>query len=195
MQQISCGFAHVEDLRNGYEHLAPKGTVLQLANPRMDALLGLLDQLPDRKVIIWCRFQHDVEAVTERLRKDDHATLMFYGPMSDKDRSYAKDAFVNLPFPHARYLVATPDSAGRGLDGLQKGCSHAIYYSNSFNAIARWQSEDRIHRIGQRETASYFDLIARGSPDRAILRNLRAKKDLSALVLDDLRRIIEGEDQ
>jgi hypothetical protein len=192
MQQIACGFARVEDLRNGYDAIAPEGTIIRLSNPRMDALLELIGQLDGRKVIVWCRFQHDVEQVHLHLDRIAPARK-FFGPMGDAERSISKNRFINDPA--TRFLVATPDSAGRGMDGLQKGCSHAIYYSNSFNAIARWQSEDRIHRIGQRETASYFDLIARGSPDRAILKNLRAKKDLSALVLDDLRRIIEGEDQ
>ena len=155
----------------------------------MDALLELLDQLVDRKVVIWCRFQYDVEQVAKTL--GGYAkTCRIYGPMTDSERYINKTRFIDNP--DYKYLVATPDAAGRGLDGLQKGCSHAIYYSNSFNAIARWQSEDRIHRIGQHATASYFDLIARGSPDRAILKNLRAKKDLSSLVLDDMRKIIEG---
>jgi len=181
MQQISCGFARLSET-----------DTTPIVNPRMDALFSLLDQMPDRKVVIWCRFQYDVELVTAKLNMERAPAMCIYGPMSDGARSMAKTQFIE--YPDIRYLVATPDAAGRGLDGLQKGCSHAIYYSNSFNAIARWQSEDRIHRIGQNATASYFDLIARGSPDRAILKNLRAKKDLSNLVLDDIRKIIEGEE-
>jgi SNF2 family DNA or RNA helicase len=185
MQQISCGFARISpDLG------LPECATIPIANPRMDALLGLIDQLPDRKVVIWCRFQHDVESVVRALRTRPGSVCWIYGPMPQESRDISKNRFINDPA--YKYLVATPDSAGRGLDGLQKGCSHAIYYSNSFNAIARWQSEDRIHRIGQHATASYFDLIARGSPDRAILRNLRDKKSLSELVLGDMRKIIEG---
>ena len=189
MQQIACGFARVSN-DPAFEDLIPDNGLVNLANPRMDALLDLIGQLGDRKVVIWCRFQHDVRTVWKELSELAGAT-MIYGPVGDHDRHIRKAMFIENS--DCRFLVATPDAAGRGLDGLQKGCSTAIYYSNSFNAIARWQSEDRIHRIGQHATASYFDLIARGSPDRAILANLRAKKDLSSLVLDDLRRIIEGE--
>lgn len=181
MQQISCGFArHTDGMTT---QSAP------LDNPRFTTLIDLLHQLQDRKVVIWCRFQYDVELIASGL---SGTAVKFYGPMSDRDRRDSKEMFCNMQ--SIQYLVATPDAAGRGLDGLQKVCSHAIYYSNSFNAISRWQSEDRIHRIGQTLTASYFDLIARGSPDRAILKNLRAKKDLSKLVLDDMRKIIEGKD-
>ena len=179
MQQISCGFAVVDGER-----------AHELANPRMDVLLDLLNQLGDRKVVVWCRFRHDVEAICRALPEGAHVRI--YGPSSAAERVEAKRFFIDDP--ETRYLVATPDAAGKGMDGLQHVCSTAVYYSNSYNAILRWQSEDRIHRIGQQGTASYFDLIARGSPDKAILKNLRNKKDLSTIVLDDLRRIIEGKD-
>lgn len=179
IQQISCGFAVVGGER-----------AHELENPRMNTLMDLLNQLGDRKTVIWCRFRHDVEAICNVLPQDTHAKI--YGPSSAAERVDAKRFFIDDP--KIQYLVATPDAAGKGMDGLQHVCSTAIYYSNSYNAILRWQSEDRIHRIGQQGTASYFDLIARGSPDKAILRNLRNKKDLSTIVLDDLRKMVEGKE-
>jgi SNF2 family DNA or RNA helicase len=184
MQQISCGFARVGDSEDEPE------TVELAKNPRTEALFELLDQMPDRKVIIWCRFRQDVRNIKGLLGAD---AVTIFGDDLAGDRYLSKTRFIEDP--DVQYLVATPDAAGKGMDGLQNACSTAIYYSNSYNAILRWQSEDRIHRIGQKTTASYFDLIARGSPDKAILKNLRAKKDLSTLVLDDLRRIIEGKDE
>ena len=178
MQQVSCGFAPGED------------AIVPIENPRLDALRELLEQFGEHKVIVWCRFRNDVAAIWKKLGV---AAMPFYGAMNDGARAFSKRAFVNDPL--CRYLIATPDAAGRGLDGLQQVCSRAIYYSNSFNAIARWQSEDRIHRIGQEATASYIDLIARGSPDRHILANLKAKKSLSELVLDDIKAIIRGDDE
>ena len=175
MQQISCGFA-------------PGEVSVPIENPRMAALKELLEQYGDHKVVIWCRFRHDVEHVASQLEN----AARIDGSMSDKARSDAKALFIGEPL--FRYLIATPDAAGRGLDGMQHVCSRAIYYSNSFNAIARWQSEDRIHRIGQNQTASYIDLVARGSPDRHILANLKAKKSLSELVLDDIKAIIKGDE-
>jgi hypothetical protein len=179
IQQISCGFAVVGGER-----------AHELDNPRMTALLDLLEQLGDRKSVVWCRFRHDVDAICKALPHGSHTKI--YGPASAAERVDAKRFFIDDP--KVQYLVATPDAAGKGMDGLQHICSTAIYYSNSYNAILRWQSEDRIHRIGQQGTASYFDLIARGSPDKAILRNLRNKKDLSNIVLDDLRKIVEGKE-
>jgi hypothetical protein len=86
-----------------------------------------------------------------------------------------------------RWFVANPASAGTGTDGLQKVCQNAVYYSNSFNALDRWQSEDRIDRFGMIGPASFVDIIATRSIDRPILANLRAKKDMSDLTLDQIR--------
>ena len=82
------------------------------------------------------------------------------------------------------------------IDGLQKACSTVIYYSNSFNAGERWQSEDRTHRHGTTKHVVYYDLIAkgRGSIDRRILGNLRNKKNLSDLTLDELKEMLSEQD-
>ena len=173
ISQISCGFA------------ASNGALKPLeTNPRLEALEELLSHL-DNKVIIWCRFRFDIRSVSELLGE---RCVVMYGETPERERIHNKRLFIETDIP---YLVATPETAGQGLDGLQTVCENAIYYSNGYNAIARWQSEDRIHRLGMRGAASYYDLVGRGSPDRAILRNLRDKKTLSTLVLDDMKELIK----
>jgi superfamily II DNA or RNA helicase len=174
MQQISNGFAIDEN-----------ETMHTLDNPRMDALLDLRRQISGQ-AIIWCRFKEDVRLVCRAIGP---GAVTIYGEDNQQARAEAKESFLK---GDATDLVATPGAAGKGVDGLQKVCSTAIYYSNSYNAIDRWQSEDRIHRIGMGGTATYFDLIGRGSPDRAILANLKRKKDVASLVLDDIKQIMES---
>lgn len=178
-QQIVNGFAVPLD----GDPTAPQPLA---ANPRLDALKNLLEQLDRAPVIIWCRFHYDIAAVCNAL--PGRYARIYGGVTSEREREQEMAKFIDGT---AQYLVASPDTAGRGFDGLQDRCSTAVFYSNSFNAVARWQAEDRIHRIGQRQPAMYYDLIARGSPDRLVLRNLRDKKTLSANVLDDVRTFIE----
>lgn len=175
IQQISNGFAVSED----------DGKIIPMKqNPRMDALVSLRRSIQG-KVVIWCRFKEDVRRILSRY--PDAVTI--FGENDGNERAQAKKAFIE---GNATELIATPGAAGKGVDGLQKVCSDAIYYSNSYNAIDRWQSEDRIHRIGMKGAASYFDLIARGSIDRAILANLKKKKSISELALGDIVEIMEG---
>ena len=45
------------------------------------------------------------------------------------------------------------------------------------------QSEDRAHRIGQRNTVTYVDLIAEGTIDEKIVKSLRAKLNIASQVM------------
>lgn len=173
IQQVSNGFVTTED-----------GSVRTIDNPRLDALKQLRKDI-NGPVVIWCRFKQDVEIVNETFKG---TSTKYYGPTTSSERKEAKEAFMR---GEVGELIATAGAAGKGVDGLQTVCSSAIYYSNSFNAIDRWQSEDRIDRIGSGGTSSYFDLIGRGSADRGILRNLRHKKDISTLALSDLQQIMD----
>ena len=63
-----------------------------------------------------------------------------------------------------------------------------IYYANDFNLETRIQSEDRCHRIGQRNPVTYIDLIADGTIDEKIVKALRDKIDIGAKVLGEEAR-------
>jgi SNF2 family DNA or RNA helicase len=171
-QQISCGFIQTED------------GIIELANPRLEALMDLLSQRTG-KIIIWCRFHKDVENICKRLGA---ASVHYYGPTKPEDRELALRLFMD-PCSDVDYLVATAPTAGTGLN-LQGLCHTNVYYSNSFNAIDRWQSEGRTYRDGTIHPVTYFDLVAQGSMDRRILKSLRDKKSISDLTLDDYRKII-----
>jgi hypothetical protein len=177
LQQITCGIFTDNE---GVTHRLND-------NPRMDALRDVLDTRGG-KTMIWARFTDDIEAIMNVLGT---SAVSYYGATRDDDRALAKRRFLDAS-SGINYFVSNPQAGGVGLDGFQNVCRNAIYYSNSYNAIDRWQSEDRIHRMGQEMKVMYIDLICRGSVDRKILANLRAKKSLSDLVLDDIRRILEA---
>jgi SNF2 family DNA or RNA helicase len=177
LQQISCGFLPLDD-----------GSIRHLPNPRMSELKNIIEQR-DGKIIVWCRFNIDVELVRSELGAE---AVTYYGKTTPDQRSDAIRRFMDPNSP-VRFLVASPEAAGTGLN-LQGNCNTNIYYSNSFNSLARWQSEGRTWRDGTVGTVFYFDLIARKSPDAKILANLREKKNISDMTLDDFRKLLEMED-
>jgi len=177
IQQISCGFLPKDD-----------GTIMMLPNPRLEELVTILDQRSG-KAIIWCRFNRDIETVKKKLGP---SAVDYYGGTSPSDRDKNKKAFLN-PESSVLYLVASPEAAGTGLN-LQGLCKTNIYYSNSFNSLARWQSEGRTWRDGTTDTVTYFDLVARKSPDAKILANLTNKKSISDLTLDEYRKLFDAEE-
>lgn len=180
----------IQQISNGYT-IDEFGKLHELPNPRLKTLTEFRKQISG-PLIIWCRFKEDVKIVHEAFKQ---TSVTYHGPDNDAARKKSKDAFL---LGKASEIIATAGAMGKGVDGLQRVCGDAVYYSNSYNAIDRWQSEDRIDRIGMVGSSSgggssaFFDLIARGSTDRAILANLKRKKDISGIVLgDNLKEIIE----
>lgn len=175
IQQASNGFLATA---NGYADFG--------VNPRLDALEEILAGY-EGKTIIWARFVRDIQLIAERLDRLGIQHVEYYGATSDKARDEAVKQFLAPGGP--RVFLSNPQAGGVGLN-LQGECRHAIYYSHSFNAIDRWQSEDRIHRIGTVGSVVYTDMIANGGIDRVILANLKQKKGLSELALADLVAVI-----
>jgi hypothetical protein len=175
LQQIACGFVVDED-----------GTTQKLDNPRIDLLESLDDDIGRKeKKIVWCRFKEDYVNLKTLFGS---RAVDYVGHTSDEDRKLNKGLFLDKN-SGKDILISNPSSGGTGLN-LQGECAYAIYYSNSYNAIHRWQSEDRIHRIGTYKTCHFIDLIASRTVDNRIQQNLRQKKDFSQLVLDDIRKMI-----
>ena len=205
LQQISNGFLKVEDSDSAQKLFPTKrhlkslpqlkqvkdGLIRDLfyksSNPRVRALKEVLDDIGSKPVIIWCRFRWDVEMVQRTFPKD---SVLLYGGLTTLEREVNVRTWLD---GDKRLLISTPNTGGTGLNLQVGGCQHAIYYSNSEHYILRAQSEDRIHRIGSTgEHIIYYDLNAKGSRDMAILANLRAKKSLSDLVLDDYLSELES---
>ena len=182
IQQIANGFLMDDD--KNINRLFPAGK-----NPRIIALKECLEAT-EGKVVIWARFIEDINQI-KALLGDECVT--YYGATSDKDRTAAIESFLSEEPDSPKYFVSNPAAGGVGLN-LQGQCRRAIYYSNSDNSIERWQSEDRIHRIGVTGGVVYTDIVAVGSTDAKILNNLRAKKAVSAMALGDIRSWLEEEE-
>lgn len=182
LQQVVLGYLPYVD--------ADGETVVEtFADDRLQVLLDIVEQV-NGPVIIWSRFRNDIKRVTAALQKvyGKHSVVEYYGATKDKERAANKQAFITW---QARFFNSNPSAGGVGTDGLQRaGCQTVIYYSNSFNALHRWQSEDRTHRQGTRGTVTYFDIIGIKTVDLSILGNLRAKKSISDLTFDEIRSLI-----
>jgi SNF2 family DNA or RNA helicase len=64
-----------------------------------------------------------------------------------------------------------------------------VYFSNDYSAEARWQSEDRAHRIGQTKTLTITDLTIPRTLDEKILSLLKGHKDMADLFKGDAKQL------
>jgi SNF2 family DNA or RNA helicase len=172
LHQICCGHLPVEG-----------GGVVALPHHRLDELMHILDETSGR-VIIWATYRHDIHAIEAAIASvyGREAVVSYFGDTGEEARSFARDAFQDPASP-VRYFVGQPRTGGYGL--TLTAASAVIYYSNSFDLEIRLQSEDRAHRIGQTQSVTYIDLMARGTVDERIVEALRAKLSLAGQVLGD----------
>lgn len=157
-----------------------EATPVDKTNPRLTALITDLEHQPG-KAVIWCRFRHEARAIMDALNARKNTTgrgaVGYFGDIPKDERWPNALAFQDCD-PDAFYMVATPDTAGRGLDFYKAESSR--YYSRSFNYEHRSQSEDRMHRHGfEGETALYVDYVVPGTIDDKIADALQNKDALA----------------
>jgi len=160
-----------------------RGDIYSFKNcPKMKELLSILEEATG-KCIIWATYVHNIENIKQTLG-DLHgkdSVVSIYGKDSVDLR---KDAVEN--FQHndrCRFLVGNPSTGGYGL--TLTAARNVIYFSNSYNLEVRKQSEDRAHRIGQKNKVNYIDLIVPNSIEMMIISALKRKVKLSAQTLGE----------
>jgi SNF2 family DNA or RNA helicase len=145
---------------------------------RIKALTDVIENvLPTEKVIIFCRFKEDVRRIMETLGPEQ--CVQYHGGVHEDARLENVRLFQESP-TH-RFFVAT-DAAARGL--TLTAATQVIYYSQGFSLEKRLQSEDRAHRIGQKKTVVYTDLVAKGTIDEKVIQALLSKKNIADMVMN-----------
>jgi hypothetical protein len=176
LQQILCGRVYEQP-----SDLEEPPFAKPISSNRIKTLTEWIEaNSQDEQLVIWCRFIDDILDVEKALLAMGRKPVTYYGATTDDAREAAKRAFVR---GDASDFIGNPSTAGMGLDGLQRAAERAIYYSSSFNREHRWQSEDRIHRLGMRGTAWYGDMIAPGTVDRMILNSYKETEELIESVM------------
>jgi len=157
------------------------GELVEIKDNRLDELMSCLEEMKG-KAIIWSRFRYDIIRIKNALNKKygNGKAVDYFGDTSDDDRVEAVDRFQN---GDALFFVGNPQTGGYGL--TLTAAQNVIYFSNSFDLAVRMQSEDRAHRIGQRNTVTYVDLIAEGTIDEKIVKSLRAKLNIASQVMGE----------
>lgn len=178
MQQVLCGRYYERVEVEGEEEVYAQEPRLIPSN-RPEALLNLLEQ-HDGQAVIWARFREDIDDIVNAVGGVGRVTI-YDGRTNDDERKQSVEAFKRGDID---YFVANPAAGGTGVDGLQV-CQNAFYYSNSYNAETRWQSEGRTYRLGQQGSPLYVDLVVSNSVDTMILDNLKAKRDLGKAIMDN----------
>ncbi len=171
LQQITCGHFVADD-----------GTTQEIDSNRLDELMDVLEEV-EGKALIWCHWQKDVQIIKEAILKEygPGSVVDYYGLTPQDQRQKNKDAFQNDS--KVRFFVGTPQTGGYGL--TLTAANTVIYYSNGYDLEKRIQSEDRAHRIGQKKSVTYVDILAEDTVDEKIVKALRKKINIASKVMGE----------
>lgn len=164
---------------------------------RIDGPTPKLDLFKDRvatilaqgaSVIVWARFHAEIDDIVAALKENEQARVVqYHGRIDEKERHAAIDAFQN---GEANVFVGQQQAGGSGI--TLTAATYMIYYSNDFSLRNRLQSEDRAHRIGQKNNVTYIDLTGIGTIDERIVAALRAKEEIADIITGDGARLLPG---
>ena len=171
LHQITCGHFTADD-----------GTIQDIPNNRLKELLDVLSEM-EGKAIIWAHYQHDVKNIIREVVKiyGEGSIVDYYGLTPQDERDINRKKFQSDP--RCRFLVGTPSTGGYGI--TLTAANTVIYYSNGYDLEKRLQSEDRAHRIGQKKSVTYVDIIAEDTVDEKIVKALRDKINIASQVLGE----------
>jgi SNF2 family DNA or RNA helicase len=156
LQQITCGHFTADD-----------GGTQPIANNRITELMDVLEET-EGKAIIWAHYQYDITAIINALTPQEER--------QPNIKRFQDD-------PECRFIVGTPSTGGYGI--TLTAANTVIYYSNGYDLEKRLQSEDRAHRIGQKKSVTYVDLMADDTVDEKIVQALRKKINIASEVLGE----------
>lgn len=152
---------------------APDG-ILQLHSAKTDELLSLLSgDLKGEKVVVWFRFNAELDAVCKTLHEKGFTTRIIKGEVPPIVRGQILEQFNSTAEGSPQILLAQLACAKYGVDASV--ADTAIYYSNAYSCETRLQSEDRIVHPKKTNPVLYIDLVTEKTVDEDIAELLQDK--------------------
>jgi superfamily II DNA or RNA helicase len=174
LREITSGFVRYET--TGHVSWFPshaKGRVVR----------DLVEDLMPGKVVIFCEWRPECEFYRDQLA--EHGAAILYGGIDPRDRDSIVQAFQGETTP--RVLVCQISSGGIGINLT---AAHTAIYASRNWSLEDWkQSQDRLHRAGQRSAVSLVVVQARGTVDEEIEEVLSGKAELAEIVNRDRVRL------
>jgi len=171
LHQITCGHFTSDD-----------GSTQPIKNNRITELMDVLEEI-EGKAIIWAHYQYDITNIIKEVVKvhGPGSIVDYYGLTPQDERQKNIKKFQNDD--KCRFIVGTPQTGGYGI--TLTAANTVIYYSNGYDLEKRLQSEDRAHRIGQKKSVTYLDILADETVDEKIVKSLRKKINIASEVLGE----------
>lgn len=159
-------------------------------NPKLNALLEVIEQLGNEQAVIWCSRSSLLYEIFNTLQTKGYKVGVYDGKVNRKQRDEYYNGFKNKT---VQFLIANQASASYGLDGL-KDANYAVYVCNSYSSELRAQSEDRIYRGEIKNSKFIIDITMEGTCEQKVMHALKEGKELiNSGAVDTTLFMYEGE--
>lgn len=160
--QIANGALYVENAFGQKE-------AQEVHTAKLDKMVEVIEMI-DANMLIPYWFQHDFERIRARLEKEKMAYAYFTS--RNAERIVKEFSEGRIPI-----LLIHPQSAGHGIDRLQFGGHHLLWFSQIWSLERYLQTNARLARSGQSEIVGIHHIVTTKTTDELMMSNYRQNGD------------------
>lgn len=161
---------------------------------KFEALMELIqDNITGHKIVVFSQFRKAIELFSKQLDEAGIKWVAVTGAVKQEDRHQATKYFQEKD--DVRVMLATIEAAAHGLTWT--AADIAVFLDRHWTPAINAQAEDRLHRIGQKNSVTIINMVARGTVEEYIEKLLEAKGESfdaiinGQLTAEDLRQIFK----
>ena len=150
-------------------------TVHGIHDAKIDALKKLRKKLgPKEPLIVFVAYKHEYQRVLDAI---------------PGARMFSENDMKDWQAGKIHTWVANPASMSHGIDGIQKSCKKAVWFTLTWSNEKYIQSNARIIRTGQSYASTIYRILVKDSVDEAIVESLKWKDAEQTGLLHALRNL------
>jgi TATA-binding protein-associated factor len=156
---------------------------LKLPSSKIDALVELLKDHPEKKFVVWSASKKMCYLMQQALAEKKILSHVLSG---DTPQGQRDSMLANWQHDDRQVFIGVISAAGEGIDGLQWTSDTAIFMDRDWSTKANKQAEDRLHRPGQDgEKVWIIDIMAKDTVDLGRHTRLAEKWEWIKAILGD----------
>lgn len=195
LQQFACAYGALDtkivrkrDCDNckdeGYDKCqGHEQQVLKLTEPssKLDVVMQIIEDNPDKQMVVWAQSKQVINMLAKRL----HAAGCEPAVLTGDTPTDARDKLVeDFQRGHYRIFIGTIKAGGEGI--TLTAADTAIFIDRDWSPSKNRQTEDRLHRIGQKNAVHIIDIVAKNTIDLGRHQQIKQKWTWIRQMLGDI---------
>jgi len=169
----------LNEILSGYMKLEDETIFKLKSNPKLDALMHLIESSAPHKVNVFSVFRQNYADISKALEKRGIKYVEIHGGVSNKQKLENVDIFNDMD-NDVRVCILNPASGGVGVN--LKAAKYRVFYTRGYSMKDYYQACARNLRGGSIEIHDkiiHYDLIMKDTIDELILDSIKNKNNFA----------------